>query len=213
MASSEPRNVRVAVFAKAPIPGEVKTRLQGILGAEGAAALHAGLVRQALATAIESRVGSVELHCAPDESHEFFAACEKRFGVRLVAQKGADLGERMRNAFDRAFAAGDSLVIIGSDCPTLHANDLRDAATALASHDAVIAPAEDGGYALIGLAAPVEKLFDDVDWGTDAVLRQTRARFAAKNVTCVELREAWDVDRPEDYARLMREGLLEQVLS
>jgi rSAM/selenodomain-associated transferase 1 len=213
MASSEPPKVRIAVFAKAPIPGEVKTRLQGILGAEGAAALHAGLVRHALATAIESRAGSVELHCAPDERHEFFAACADRFRVPLAAQAGADLGERMRNAFDRAFAANESLVIIGSDCPVLHARDLRDAVAALESHDAVIAPAEDGGYALIGLAAPVAKLFDEVEWGTDAVLRQTRARFAAERVSCVELREVWDVDRPEDYARLMREGLLEQVLS
>ncbi len=213
MASSEHPEVRIAVFAKAPVAGEVKTRLNGILGAEGAAALHAGLVRHALATATASGVGPVELYCAPDEHHEFFAACAERFRVRLVAQQGADLGERMRHAFETAFAQGSALIVIGSDCPALDAATLREAAAALRSGQAVIAPAEDGGYVLIGLAAPVEGLFSNVDWGTGAVLRQTRARFAESNARCVELPELWDIDRPEDYARLAAAGLLEEVLS
>ena len=215
MASSAPLPdaPRVAVFAKAPVAGAVKTRLHGILGAEGAAALHSGLVRHALATAIASGVGPVELHCAPDEHHDFFIACAQRFGVRLVAQQGADLGERMRNAFEAAFARGEALVLIGSDCPALDADELRRAAEVLRRDPAVIIPAEDGGYVLIGLARAVPGLFAKVDWGTDAVLRQTRARFAEAGSLCVELPPLWDIDRPEDYARLAQEGLLEEVLS
>jgi uncharacterized protein len=205
--------MRVAVFAKAPVAGAVKTRLHGILGAEGAAALHSGLVRHALATAIAAGVGPVELHCAPDEHHDFFTACARRFGVRLVAQQGADLGERMRNAFEAAFARGEALLLIGSDCPALGADELRRAADVLRREPAVIIPAEDGGYVLIGLARAVPGLFAKVDWGTDAVLRQTRARFAEASSLCVELPPLWDIDRPEDYARLAQEGLLEEVLS
>ncbi len=131
----------------------------------------------------------------------------------LVAQQGADLGARMRHAFDRTLDAGAALIVIGADCPALRAADLRAARDALQRESAVITPAEDGGYVLIGLARRVEGLFTNVDWGTGAVLRQTRTRFAAAQVRCVELAELWDIDRPEDYARLARAGLLEEVLS
>ena len=214
MASSVPPDgLRVAVFAKAPVPGEVKTRLQPILGPEGAAALQAGLVRRALSTAMAASVGPVELHCSPDERHEFFQRCAERFHVALVAQRGADLGERMRAAFEHALEAGHALILIGSDCPALGADDLRLARDALAEDPAVIMPAEDGGYVLIALRQRVPGLFDRVDWGTAAVLRQTRRRFAEAGVRCKELRSLWDVDRPEDYARLQAEGLLVEVLS
>jgi len=201
--------MRVAVFAKAPVPGQVKTRLAPLLGDEGAAALQAGLVQRALSTAIAAGIGPVELHCAPDERHEFFARCAARFGVDRVPQLGADLGERMRNAFERAFGLRHSLVVIGTDCPSLEVRDLRAARDALAGAPAVLAPAEDGGYVLIGLAARVPGLFDGVDWGTSAVLRQTRRRFSEAGVQCTQLRELWDLDRPEDYARLQAEGLME----
>jgi|SRR5688572_17045532 len=204
---------RIAVFAKAPVPGEVKTRLAPILGPDGAAALQEGLVRHALSAAIASGVGAVELHCAPDERHAFFERCAKQFHVALVAQRGADLGSRMRHAFGRAFEAGHALIVIGSDCPALGPGDLVAARDALRDEQAVIMPAEDGGYVLIGLSANVPGLFDGVDWGTAAVLGQTRKRFAQAGVRCRELRELWDVDRPEDYARLQAEGLLGEVLS
>ena len=208
-----PDSVRIAVFAKAPVAGEVKTRLAPILGADGAAALHSGLVRHALANAVAAKVGEVELWCAPDASHPFFARCAAQFGVRLAPQRGADLGARLRAAFDHALAAGAALIAIGADCAVLTPAHLRSAAEALARHDAVLCPAEDGGYVLLGLALAVPGIFEGVDWGTPAVLRQTRERFGAAKVTCVELATLWDVDLPEDYARLQREGLIAEVLS
>lgn len=214
MTSSAPRpDIGIAVFAKAPVAGQVKTRLARLLGDEGAAALHSGLVRHALSAAVQSRIGAVELWCAPDETHSFFARCAREFGVALRRQHGADLGERMRHAFDAAFAAGRALIVIGSDCPTLREGDLQAAAQALREHDAVIAPAEDGGYVLVGLARPVAALFEGIAWGTGAVMAQTRARLAEARVRWKELPTFWDVDRPEDYARLQQEGLLSEVLS
>src|SRR5512132_1851869 len=100
--------VRIAVFAKAPVPGQVKTRLAALLGPDGAAGLHAGLVRHALSTAAQSRIGAVELWCSPDESHPFFERCATDFGARLVRQEGADLGARMANAFARTLAEGSA---------------------------------------------------------------------------------------------------------
>ncbi len=214
MTSNAPRAdaVRVAVFAKAPVPGAVKTRLTALLGETGAAALHASLVRRALATAAASAVGPVELWCSPDEGHEFFAGCAAQFGATLHRQQGRDLGERMRGAFEAGFARGGRLVLIGADCPSLQASDLRAAAEAIAACDVALAPAEDGGYVLIAMSRPVAGLFDGVRWGGAAVMGETRERLRAAGASWRELPERWDVDRPEDYARLAREGLLQEVL-
>jgi rSAM/selenodomain-associated transferase 1 len=170
-------------------------------------------VRHALATAIEAAVGPVELWCAPDTTHPFFERCARYFHVALETQAGADLGARMRHAAEASIAARRALVIIGSDCPALTAAHLRDAASALREHDVVIAPAEDGGYVLVGLSRAVPGLFEDVAWGSPSVMAQSRARLAGAGARWKELAPLWDVDRPEDYARLQREGLLADVLS
>jgi rSAM/selenodomain-associated transferase 1 len=205
-----PEAARIAVFAKAPVPGAVKTRLAAILGDEGAARLHAELVRHALATAVEAGAGPVELWCAPDESHEFFEECAREFGVPLKSQRGADLGERMRRAAEDAHGSGWPIVIIGGDCPALTASHLRLAAHALRVNDVVLVPAEDGGYVLIGLSRPVAGLFEGVTWGGDQVMAQTRERLSTAAAQWVELPTLWDVDRPADHARLEREGLLSE---
>jgi rSAM/selenodomain-associated transferase 1 len=203
--------MRVAVFAKAPVPGEVKTRLASRLGEDGAAQLHAVLVRRALETAVDAGVGAVELWCAPDSRHPFFGECAREFGVELHEQRGADLGERMANAFDSALRDNAALVLIGSDCPALTPNVLRDAAAGLAEHAAVVAPAEDGGYVLVGLARAVPGIFTGIAWGADQVMAETRRRLGETGVRWKELETLWDVDRPEDYARLERERLLPSV--
>ena len=200
----------MAVFAKAPVAGTVKTRLAAVLGADAAASLHAGLVRHAIATAVQARTGPVTLRCLPDTSHPFFERCRDESGVALEPQRGADLGARMLDAFT---AAGGPLLVIGADCPALTPDHLRAAAAALEAKDAVLIPAEDGGYVLLGLARPIPGLFEGVAWGTAAVMAQSRERLAAARADWIELAALWDVDRPEDYARLQREGLLAEVLS
>jgi hypothetical protein len=209
MAIAAPRAsaTAVAVFARAPVPGEVKTRLAGILGERDAAELHATLVRRALATATQAAVGPVSLWCTPDTGHPFFAACAAQFGVELRAQRGGHLGERMAGAFGQLLAGGPAL-LIGSDCPALSGADLRAAADALVTHDAVFQPAEDGGYVLVGLARPVPGIFEGVRWGEAGVMEQTRDRLRAAKARWREMPLLWDVDRPEDYRRLAASGLL-----
>lgn len=203
--------MRVAVFAKAPVAGLVKTRLIPLLGAEGAAALHERLVRHAMAIAVAADVGPVELWCAPDERHPFFAGFARAAGVALRVQVGADLGERMRHAFDTALSEGAAMVLIGSDCPAMGAIDVRRAVAALATHDVVLVPAEDGGYVLVGAARPVPSMFDGIDWGSDAVMTQTRERLAAAGARFCELPELWDVDRPADYTRMQQSNMPYEV--
>ena len=190
------------MFAKAPRAGEVKTRLIPLLGAVGAAALHRQLMYRTLATATEVGTGPVELHAAPGIDDAFLRENAQRFGVALLPQQGRDLGERMRNAFDGALARYARALIIGTDCPVLTSQHLRDAQAALTSgNDAVLIPAEDGGYALIGLTRCDRRLFDDIAWGGDTVLDTTRERLRALGWRWHELETLWDIDRPEDYRR------------
>ena len=202
--------VQVAVFARAPVAGEVKSRLVPLLGAADAAELHATLVRLALATARGADVGPVSLWCTPDTGHPFFAACAGKYGVTLHEQRGGHLGERMARAFERLLPAGPVL-LVGSDCPALRPDDLRAAAGSLATHDAVIQPAEDGGYVLVGLTRPAPALFEGIRWGGPEVMRDTRARLRAAAISWRELPVRWDVDRPEDYRRLVASGLLAET--
>ena len=191
------------VFARAPEPGRVKTRLVPLLGERGAARLHAQLVEKTLLTAQAAEIGEVVLYCSPGTKGKFFQQMRKRF--RLLPQGRGDLGERMYRALRRHPGA----VLIGSDCPALRPADLRAAARALrGGADAVLAPAEDGGYALIGVRRAARTLFDGVAWGSARVLAQTRRRLRRLDWRWAELRTLWDVDRPEDVARLRKSGLL-----
>ena len=181
----------------------MKTRLIPLLGAERAARLHERLMVRALETLIKADVGPVEICCAPDTSHAFFADCQRRFGVALTGQCEGDLGERMRKAFDVALLRAPCAFIVGADCPSMTVDDVRDAATQLVRHDAVLIPADDGGYVLIGARGTHPNMFDDIDWGTSIVLAAQRARFNALGWRWHEGANRWDVDRPEDLARLI----------
>lgn len=195
----------LVVFAKAPQAGRVKTRLVPLLGEQGAARLHARLIDDTLRLAVRARFARIELHCAPHARHRAFATLARRYPVTLHTQGRGDLGARMLRACGRALRTAKSVVLIGTDCPVLRAADLRAAARALqGGADAVLSPAEDGGYALIGLRRVSPRLFSGIEWGTDSVLQQTRVRLRELGWRWRELRVVWDVDRPDDYARLGR---------
>ena len=185
-------NIPVLVFARAPVVGRVKTRLAASIGAWAAARLHLRLTRRALRTAREARCGSVELHTTA--LHSAFWFHEKIF-----FQKGNDLGERMYRALRRHRRA----ILIGCDCPALTARDLRRAARMLcAGYRVVLAPAEDGGYALIAARNAPRALFEGIAWGGTRVYADTVGKFQNPEYRWRALRTVWDVDRPEDVKRL-----------
>lgn len=194
------RRVGIAILARAPIPGEAKTRLIPALGATGAAALQRWLLQRSVTTALASDVGPVTLWCAGDPEHADFEHCRAFGPVSLRQQPEGDLGVRMLAALRESPTA--ATLVIGTDCPALTASHLHEAAQALADHDAVILPAEDGGYVLIGAHAPQPELFADIDWGTERVMAQTRQRLATLGSLWCEPATLWDVDRPEDLPRL-----------
>ncbi|HSN31383.1 MAG TPA: TIGR04282 family arsenosugar biosynthesis glycosyltransferase [Ideonella sp.] len=185
------------MFARAPIAGAAKTRLAGRLGPERAARLHERLARAALRTAAAAGCGRVELHASP--GHALFDA----LGVTVRLQRGGDLGERMHRALRNALRRHRIAILIGADCPALRPQDLRRAARWLrGGTDVVLAPAEDGGYALIGARRLSPALFRGVAWGSAQVLERTLRNAATAGLRLRLLRSVWDVDRPEDLERL-----------
>ncbi len=198
----------ILVFAKAPEPGLAKTRLIPALGAEGAAALAERLLEHTLEAAASVPEAALELHCAPDCSHPLFRSLAARHRLALQVQAGADLGERMAAALEGALSRHRQVVLIGSDCPLMDAAYLEEAFSMLAGgHDMVLGPAEDGGFVLIGTVVSLPGgLFEGIDWGTDRVLAQTRARIQALGIGHGELPVCWDLDRPADLNRLARAG-------
>ncbi len=185
------------VFVRAPEAGRVKTRLAASLGAEGALRVYRRLAEHALREA-RALGGEVRVHFTPAD-----AGAEVRAwlgdGPRYLPQSAGDLGARMEAAFRAAFEAGaDRVVIIGSDLPGLSAALLRRAFDALESHPAVIGPARDGGYYLLGMRATIEGLFDGIPWSTTEVLARTLERLGAAGIEPALLDTLSDVDELDD---------------
>lgn len=183
---------RIIVFAKRPVAGKVKTRLIPALGAEGAARLAAEMLERTVAEALATGL-AVELRGDPDPAGWFAG------DVRLAAQGAGDLGARLARAARRP-----PVLLIGTDCPALDRRRLAAAAQALESHDAVLHPAADGGYVLLGLARFDRSIFADISWSTPAVAGETIARVEALGWS-LDVRETLaDVDEPADLALLGR---------
>jgi rSAM/selenodomain-associated transferase 1 len=201
----EPRDPpTLQVFAKAPVPGRVKTRLARTIGTEMATSAYRALAERTLATAAAAQragvVGAIELWLDPDSDPAAIAPWRDRFGVTIESQSGGDLGARMRSALRSSIARGIPALLIGTDVPGYDVAYLARAAAALERHDAVIGPAEDGGYVLVGLARDID-VFGGVPWSTPEVLAATRALLAGVGASHVELPPLWDVDTLDDYVR------------
>ena len=193
----------IVVFAKAPVPGQAKTRLIPALGAEGAAIFHRSLVQRTLLTATAARAGDVEMWCAPTTDHPFFAQCATTYGVTLKVQSEGDIGRRMHAVAVDVLSRSKKMILIGTDCPALTKEDIQQTVRDLgAGFDAVFLPVEDGGYTLVGLSRPELSIFQGIDWSTERVMAQTRDRLQRLDWRWKELPLRWDLDRPQDLERL-----------
>lgn len=164
---------RLILFAKSPVAGKVKTRMQPQLSAGQAAGLAIILIRETVAAAHRHWRGDIELKVSPDLGDPLFDDLEKEFGVILNRQSTGDLGEKMYRAL---CAAGQPSAIMGTDVPHCPGRTWREAQQRLIAGDNVVGPAEDGGYYLIGLQTPERRLFTGIDWGRGSVLEDTCRR-------------------------------------
>jgi hypothetical protein len=194
------------VFAKAPRPGFVKTRMTPPLSPEQASDLYSHLLDDVLEASgqIAAATGLrpiVAIHPA-EASGEIAARIPACFSV--IAQRGPGLSERMAWAVDEAAAGGAQRILLrGSDSPVLGRSCVEAALTALDDHDLVVLPDRDGGYGLIGLRRPVQGLFDH-PMSTATVLDETLANASRMGLRCRTLEPSFDLDTVHDLARLER---------
>ncbi len=195
---------QLLIFLKYPTPGTVKTRLAVHVGAEAAAEIARACVELTLAR-LQRFQSEAILYIDPvgalTQAREWLGT-----GWQLQPQVGATLGERLRDATERAFAQGaQQVVVIGIDSPWLQASDIEQAFIALQQADVVVGPAADGGYYLIGLSQPAPSLFAGVSWSSSAVYAQTQQNAHALRLTLKALPLGYDIDRLEDVVRFIEE--------
>ena len=197
---------RLILFTRHPKPGRVKTRLIPALGAEDAAALQRRLLlrtfRAALA-ACSATGAELEVRFDGGDAKAFQNWLGSGFLCR--PQGDGDLGQRMARAFADSFTEGlQGTIIIGSDCPLLTSEKLTAAFERLALANVVFGQAYDGGYYLIGLTKMIPELFENIPWGTDRVLAESRRVLATKPLRPAILEPLRDLDVPEDLADWQR---------
>jgi len=192
---------KLIIFAKAPIAGTVKTRLQPQYSAQNAARLQEYFILKTVEMASNLKKVDIELRCAPDDSHLVFQRCHHDYQIETKSQHGVDLGERMKNALAEALTEHSQAVVIGTDCPDITPAYLNEAFLKLENGvDAVIGPALDGGYVLLGLRSFSPSLFENIDWGTEKVFSATKNNLRLLNWGWNELNTLRDIDTPEDLA-------------
>ncbi|MEM7101090.1 MAG: TIGR04282 family arsenosugar biosynthesis glycosyltransferase [Pseudomonadota bacterium] len=205
----------VVVFTRAPILGQVKTRLAQTIGEEAALGVHVRLVGSALNSVTETGLNNRYLYVSVD--HPEVRDWAQRFDLDVRLQRGDGLGERMRTVFrdlfESEFASGGGIeraVLMGTDCPDITAKYLHTALGKLAHEEVVVGPAEDGGYGLIGMRldafTQAQGVFQDIPWGSNQVMQRTREVLRDQGLKWAELSTIWDVDTHKDWERLQALG-------
>lgn len=194
----------VCVFAKAPISGQVKTRLVPALSEQQACHVYKNLLTHCL-----EQIQSVDWQSqlwSTDISHPYIRRCADQNSMPLYFQTGDDLGEKMFLAARQSLTNFRYVIIIGTDCPSIDVSVINEVVKKLKSGcDVVLGPAADGGYVLIGLSIAAESLFNDIEWGTNRVLDLTRTRLRDEGLNWHELSMQRDIDRPADLQYLQQD--------
>lgn len=189
---------RIVIFAKAPVAGKAKTRLIPALGPIGAARLAHRMLLRTVEEAEAAGLSIPELCTTPGpldpEWRPFLPTAE----IRYTGQGEGGLGERLARAAKRVTLLGERVILIGTDCPELDRHRLQAAAARLVTHDAVIHPAVDGGYALLGLTRFDSSVFEGIAWSTPTVAAETIARIEALGWSLHVAETLRDVDEPQD---------------
>jgi uncharacterized protein len=210
-----PHPSALVIFAKAPIPGEVKTRLCPPLTPDEAATLHGSFVLDMLErskTAVTKLKLPLDryLACMPSSTHVFFKIMEERQGVTLIDQVGNDLGARMQHTVETMFEKRyQRVLIVGTDVPSLPLDHYKQALAMIEANDLVLGPALDGGYYLIGLKRTIPELFIGIPWSTERVLGMTQEKAATLGLKTALLPPWRDVDTIVDLQALIESSALD----
>lgn len=206
MPDNAPTKPLLIQFAKWPELGRVKTRLAASIGEESALEAHLRLTGHVLDN-LHGTGYPLEFwwDCKrePPNEAEGLRAMLAEHGVRERYQSGPDLGARMSDALKEGLKRYPSVIIVGSDCPTVDAVYMEQALDALEEADTVLGPADDGGYILIGARRWAEGMLHSVRWGTSHALEDTEAAIKKTGLTVKRLEARWDVDDLSDWERYL----------
>ncbi|OUR90563.1 hypothetical protein A9Q81_18940 [Gammaproteobacteria bacterium 42_54_T18] len=195
----------IQVFFKAPVEGQVKTRLIPKVGLSNSVIIHMRLCEQVIQCvagyAEKNEDIAVQFWVDLDVEHVFVQDHAARYGIDVFQQKGSDLGERMQSAMTSGLMLADQVVIVGGDCFSLCDRYLAQAFEMLGSKDVVFGPADDGGYILIGSHGLEKGFFKDVQWGESTVLASSIGCAHQSGKSYGLLEERWDIDTWEDIKR------------
>lgn len=193
------------LFARKPIAGQVKTRLQPAVTPQQAADIAVFMLRTTAARAAEYWPGDVYLYATPDAQHPLFLELSQTLHLFLAPQGAGDLGERMRHALQDGITRRGAAAVMGCDVPQCPGGILETAHEHLARGRNVLGPTMDGGYYLLGLQQDVPELFEHMPWGGGQVLAETLARAAALGIEFETLPVLRDVDTLEDLTAVAQD--------
>ncbi len=186
---------KLIIFIKNPVLGKVKTRLAATIGDEKAMEVYLKLLEHTLKIAGRTNV-EVNLFFSDEVMNEF------PFPKKYI-QRGEDLGQRMKNAFDKCFSeGGKKVIIIGTDCAQLTKELILEAFEKLDSDSVVIGPALDGGYYLLGMKEPLSGIFDGIEWSTSSVFSETKRKMESVGIRYSVLKQLRDIDTEVDLFTL-----------
>ena len=194
------------VFAKAPLPGAVKTRLAKDVGNINAARIYKKMMRTYLEKICSIPGLTVQLWCSPDVQHPFFMQCARDFDIALYRQSGRDLGCKMSNAFRRNVMFGNNIMLLsGTDIPGIGEDDITQAIEHLENNiDVVLTPTLDGGYGMIAMRSCKTFLFQNMLWSVPNVLQHTCQRIRRRQLSFELLAYKQDIDNRQDYKDYIR---------
>ncbi|WP_435949296.1 TIGR04282 family arsenosugar biosynthesis glycosyltransferase [Psychrobacter sp. DM8] len=198
---NQKRSTCIILFAKFPARGMAKTRLQPALGVAGAACMARQLLLHSISQALATGF-SVELCVSPPPNDPCWQTLGLPESLIWSAQADGDLGERMYTASTQALAKFKKVLLIGSDCPSLTAAVIQDAAQQLDNSHSVMIPASDGGYVLFGFKQADASLFSNIEWSTASVACITQQRIRDLGWSLTKLDTLHDIDEPEDLQYL-----------
>jgi hypothetical protein len=202
----------IAILAKAPVPGTVRTPLIPLVGADGAATLYERCTDHAITTALEADIGPVELWCRPSMLNPFFAEMARAHPLTLRVQGNGDLGVRLFRTFEALLSAHPFAIVMGSNCPALLPVHLRMVAEALHDgYDAAFVPMDDGRCAAGGMRKASEDVFKDLSRSPGTVMDALKARLRELRWRWLELPTLWDIDAPRGFSRLEGDPLLRHL--
>ena len=198
----------IVQFARAPVKGFVKTRMQPYLNPEESLKLHESLVMMCCKRLIASEVAEVHLWVDAQPEHPLFLSCVDSGVSSIKLQHGSNLGEKIFDCFTHALREHESVVLVGSDCPAIDDRYLRDAFQALESAPLVFGPAFDGGYVLLGATEVRAELFENIDWGGSDVLTSSLRAAKRLGLEASLLKILRDIDRPSDLEHYLEYDLI-----